>query len=85
MSGASLAGVARAAASHALERVVDEFSSTYSQNEEASSSMMDCLVTQEDFDGAIKDVHESSGDADWELTADEAAELEGQEKNKDAD
>mgnify|MGYP005844242199 CR=1 FL=1 len=76
MSGASLAGVARAAASHALERVVDEYSSSSLKGNASITSMLDCLVTREDFACAIRDVHESSGDTDWELTKDETAELE---------
>jgi energy-coupling factor transporter ATP-binding protein EcfA2 len=61
MSGASLAGVARAAASHALERAVEEFSATAAEGH----PVLDCLVTQEDFEGAVKDVFDSSGDSDW--------------------
>lgn len=51
MSGASLAGVARAAASRALERTV--FSS-------AGGSMNDCVVTCHDLESAIQDVMESA-------------------------
>ena len=59
-SGASIAGVCRAAASHALERAVEAFAA------KAGGSLMDdCLVTTDDFDAAIKDVVESSGDVDW--------------------
>jgi len=50
MSGASLAGVARAAASRALERAVFDM----------SDHMEDCLVTQDDFEKAIRDVMESA-------------------------
>mmetsp|Transcript_291 Transcript_291/g.471 ORF Transcript_291/g.471 Transcript_291/m.471 type:complete len:677 (+) Transcript_291:91-2121(+) len=60
MSGAMLAGVARAAASHALERAVCSFS------EHEGSSIMDCLVTKTDFEKAIEDVFNSSGDTDFE-------------------
>lgn len=81
MSGASLAGVARAAASHALERVVGEYSSAVSHDGNTANSMMDCLVTRKDFDSAIQDVNESAGDADWELTDDEQQEeQEGKDK-----
>jgi hypothetical protein len=49
-------------------------------NDEASAnSMMDCLVTKEDFACAIQDVHESSGARDWELTDDEVAEQESKQ------
>jgi SpoVK/Ycf46/Vps4 family AAA+-type ATPase len=69
-SGAALAGVARAAASHALERAVDEFSEKL--QDEASMnrpsgeipSIMDCLVTQNDFYEAIRDVRNSMGTYD---------------------
>jgi SpoVK/Ycf46/Vps4 family AAA+-type ATPase len=60
-SGASLAGVARAAASHALERSVTGFSTSSA----GSESMLDCLVTKEDLQLAIADVNASSGDSDW--------------------
>ena len=76
MSGASLAGVARAAASHALERVVGEYSSAVAQSGDSETSMMDCLVTRDDFNSAIQDVNESAGDSDWELTDDEQEEGE---------
>lgn len=62
-SGASLAGVARAAASHALERSVNGFSMSPSDSE----SMLDCLVTKEDLLLAIMDVNASSGDSDWAI------------------
>jgi SpoVK/Ycf46/Vps4 family AAA+-type ATPase len=66
-SGASLAGVARAAASHALERAVTGFStSSTGQNSANGQSMLDCLVTKEDLQLAVKDVNESSGDSDWD-------------------
>jgi vesicle-fusing ATPase len=73
-SGASLAGVARAAASHALERAVEEFT----QHTETSSLMEDCVVTKEDFDCALQDVRDSLGDADWKETED------GVEENEDS-
>jgi hypothetical protein len=77
MSGASLAGVARAAASHALERIVGEYSKSVVDNEAPPDSMMDCVVTRKDFDDAIHDVYESAGDRDWEPTKDEVKETEG--------
>jgi len=76
-SGAAIAGVARAAASRALERAVS--SQQYDENDTNGSddddndgtaippppsSMMDCLVTQEDFDNAINDIRESMGTHD---------------------
>ena len=65
-SGAALAGVARAAASHALERTVVKFS------EYANGSMMDCLVTKEDFKNAVADVLTSTENSDYSEAADEA-------------
>jgi len=78
-SGAAIAGVARAAASRALERAVST-SQQYDENDTNGSdddndnndgtatpppsSMMDCLVTQEDFDNAINDIRESMGTHD---------------------
>lgn len=53
-TGASLAAVARAAASHALERAVFDILK--------GASISDCLVTQEDFELAIDDCIESKGD-----------------------
>jgi SpoVK/Ycf46/Vps4 family AAA+-type ATPase len=73
-SGAALAGVARAAASHALERAVDEFSEQL-QKEPSSSNerptIMDCCVTQDDFYEAINDVRNSMGTHDHTEDADE--------------
>jgi SpoVK/Ycf46/Vps4 family AAA+-type ATPase len=67
MSGASLAGVSRAAASRALERAVNDFAghvnadqSNVSGVEEEGNSISDCLVTKEDFEKAIEDVFESA-------------------------
>ena len=67
-SGASLAGVARAAASHALERSVNGVS-TSSVDGTNSESMLDCLVTKEDLQLAVSDVNASSGDSDWAATS----------------
>jgi SpoVK/Ycf46/Vps4 family AAA+-type ATPase len=56
-SGASLAGVARAAASHALERAVTGFSDASNREERGSGkSMLDCLVTKDDLQLAVQDV-----------------------------
>ena len=85
MSGASLAGVARAAASHALERVVEEYSTTVAQKGDASTTMMDCLVTKDDFELAIHDVNESAGDRDWEPSDDEREETSQTEDSKNDD
>jgi len=64
MSGASLAGVARAAASHALERAVQGFADSVT-NGAQGSSIMDCLVTKHDFQLAVQDVVGSSGENDF--------------------
>jgi len=67
-SGAAIAGVARAAASRALERAVEQISGNaeYSSdtNGAEKTSIMDCLVTQDDFYEAILDVRESMGTHD---------------------
>ncbi len=67
MSGASLAGVARAAASRALERAVHDFAGHFAsgranvdEGKEGKDSISDCLVTQGDFEKAIEDVFESA-------------------------
>jgi len=51
-SGASLAAMCRAAASHALERAVEEFTH---QHREGNSLLKDCVVTIEDFEESKKD------------------------------
>lgn len=83
-SGASLAGVARAAASHALERAVTGFSDASDREERGSGkSMLDCLVTKEDLQLAVQDVVGSSGESDWaedDEPASEAAEEENTEE-----
>lgn len=72
MSGASLAGVARAAASRALERAVNDFAGHIASEradvngaEEGGNSISDCLVTQGDFEKAIEDVFESARSGDY--------------------
>ena len=62
-SGAALASVARAAASHALERSVHEFAEAPDGSDEAT--IMDCVVTKDDFFGAVEDVLDSMGNADF--------------------
>lgn len=64
MSGASLAGVARAAASHALERAVCDYSGHLEEGDADGYSISDCLVTKSDIAEAIEDVVESSSDGD---------------------
>jgi len=63
-SGASLAGVARAAASHALERAVCDFSGHLADGDAEGYSISDCLVTKSDIEEAIEDVLESSSAGD---------------------
>lgn len=68
-SGASLAGVARAAASHALERAVEDFTAQVTNDDDglASASLLrDCLVTYDDLLSAVDDVRNSQGRSDWE-------------------
>lgn len=76
-SGAALAGVARAAASHALERAVNEVSAPTNG---ASASIMDCLVTREDFYDAVEDVLTSLDNSDH---AEEDEEIETTESVND--
>jgi len=64
-SGASIAGVCRAAASHALERAVEELSQA-SDLERNRSLLDECVVVEGDFDAAIADVKAGLGDSDWE-------------------
>lgn len=67
MSGASLAGVARAAASRALERAVCDFAGHFDETSDSAlegHSIADCLVTMVDLDAAIDDVLESSREGD---------------------
>jgi SpoVK/Ycf46/Vps4 family AAA+-type ATPase len=79
-SGASLAGVARAAASHALERAVTGFSDASNREERGSGkSMLDCLVTKDDLQLAVQDVVGSSGESDW--AEDEPASETSDEEN----
>jgi hypothetical protein len=72
MSGASLAGVARAAASRALERAVNDFAGHVVSERanvtgagEGGNCISNCLVTQEDFEKAIEDVFESARSGDY--------------------
>lgn len=60
-SGAALSGVTRAAASHALERSVEDFS----LNPDGISLMEDCVVTSEDFENAIADLSVTLSNEDW--------------------
>jgi SpoVK/Ycf46/Vps4 family AAA+-type ATPase len=72
MSGASLAGVSRAAASRALERAVTDFAGTVAQesmfgseDDNGQNSIANCLVTFEDFERAVEDVFESAKGGDY--------------------
>jgi len=63
-SGASIAGVTRAAASRALARSVGRLSSDNpSYEDDSPSSIMDCIVSQDDLDHAIQIVRGRSGDS----------------------
>jgi len=78
MSGASLAGVARAAASRALERAVTDFAGNLAADAlfsgaEEGNSISDCLVTQEDFEKAIEDVFESAKSSDYSEETDSSS------------
>ena len=75
-TGASLAAVARAAASHALERAVMEI--------QDGGSISDCLVTQQDFELAIDDCIESEGDGEEDEDGDKGEQVkEDVAKNTD--
>jgi len=73
MSGASLSGVSRAAASRALERAVTDFAGKVTQDSMGlndidsgdQNSIADCLVTFEDFEKAVEDVFESAKGSDY--------------------
>ena len=67
MSGASLAGVARAAASRALERAVTDFAGHIaSEGAKVQNSINDCLVTKDDFEKAVEDVFLSAKAEDYQ-------------------
>ena len=84
-SGASLAGVARAAASHALERAVDEFSQNLNGSTTAPTNIMDCLVTPDDFSEAVDDVLQSMGNTDFSDEEDVEEEEKEDSDSKEAD
>ena len=65
-SGADIAGITRAAASRALARSVGRLSGDdlASEDDASSYSIMDCLVTQDDFYQAINAVRGRSGTSD---------------------
>ena len=63
-SGASLAAIARAAASHALERAV----SAYVHDDGNASLLKSCIVTVEDFEDAKKDF-ENLDESDYSSTS----------------
>ena len=71
-SGAALAGVARAAASHALERTVENFAS----NPEGQSMLNACVVTEEDFDLAVGDVQTTMSTVDFKEDEEEDVETD---------
>ena len=84
-SGASLAGIARAAASRALERAVCDFAGSTdnnTENREEGSSIADCLVTRTDIELAIEDVMDSSSSGDG---GEEEEEEEDADDDKEAD
>jgi len=86
-SGASLAGVARAAASRALERAVCDFAGSIDDTSGSSegSSIADCLVTKDDFEMAIEDVLESSREGDGGDEEEEEGEGKGEKDNIEED
>lgn len=80
-SGASLAAVARAAASHALERAVEEFAHQYRAG---NSLLRDCVVTIDDFEEAKKDF-ENLDDSDFAETVAESKDATGDEPEAKGD
>merc|ERR1712151_399860 len=63
MSGASIASICRAAASHALERAVYDFETYEIEDHDEKDedyyyhqSIMNCLVTNEDFEYGLNDI-----------------------------
>jgi len=93
-SGAFLAGVCRAVASHALERAVYDFARKWLQKtnnnnnlpKKEGKSVADCLVTTDDFELAIHDVRESSGSSDGgENKEEEEVDDSGRDDNGDDD
>lgn len=84
MTGASLAGVARAAASHALERAVMDFSLDPAHH----SIGNECLVTLQDLEYAVDDVLEKNANQDWEQDdseTDEAKQTNNERNDRDND
>ena len=68
-----MAGVARAAASRALERAVTDFAGHVATKSvltrmEEGNSISDCLVTRDDFEKAVEDVFECSKGGDYTET-----------------
>ena len=76
-SGAAIAGAARAAASRALERAVEECS-----DETQNTDIMSCLVTQKDFYDALSDVRSSMGNHDHTQDDEDTAET-SEDESKD--
>ena len=86
-SGASLAAVTRAAASHALERSVEDFAThlipatTSTTTTQYRSLLTSCIVKNSDLELAIQDVRTGQGDADWTSDDDEPAKTEAEESS----
>mmetsp|Transcript_18835 Transcript_18835/g.28642 ORF Transcript_18835/g.28642 Transcript_18835/m.28642 type:complete len:604 (-) Transcript_18835:29-1840(-) len=81
MSGAELAGIARAAASRALERAVCDYSSHIEEGTDGYS-ISDCLVAQADIDGALDDIKESRSGGDG---GEDEEEIEDSSDSSDSD
>ena len=86
-----MAGVARAAASRALERSVTSFAGHVASGSDLSGmgegiSISDCLVTQTDIEKAVEDVFESAKGGDYTEIEDSASdEPAGKDESKPAD
>ena len=81
-SGAAIAAIARAAASRALERAVEE-QAEGGTNGSGGTIMDSCLVTQDDFYEALNDVRGSMGSHDHTEDDDADAEVTNDEGNDD--
>lgn len=76
MSGASIASICRAAASHALERAVYDFETYEEEDHEEQDedyyyhqSIMNCLVTKDDFEYGLNDILDNMKNNDDETTS----------------
>ena len=88
-SGASLAGLSRAAASRALERAVEDSMTMEAANGDTLGSssrlLRECMVTVADFEAAIEDIRSGMGDSDHSIEDEEETEEKESSKSEDSD